>query len=123
MIKVLQSRFFDVLKISRGVRILEKILYTVYRGRAKTMRKNAFLFLFNIYIIFSHVLSYLNTIYGKRQYTHHLLCFYQDIPVTTNGDECLSVPFGTTFIWLDHHSKCIVSPLTRALYRYRQRSV
>ncbi len=32
--------------------------------------------------------------------------------VTINGDECLSVPFGTTFIWLNHCSKCIISLLT-----------
>jgi hypothetical protein len=30
--------------------------------------------------MFSHVLSYLNTTYGEKQYAHHLLCFYQDIP-------------------------------------------
>jgi hypothetical protein len=29
------------------------------------------------------------------------------------------VPFGTTFIWLDHHSKYIFSLLTRILYRRR----
>jgi hypothetical protein len=50
-----------------------------------TTRKNAFLFLFNIYIIFSHILSYINTTYGERQYTHHLLCFYQNISFTIHS--------------------------------------
>jgi hypothetical protein len=37
--------------------------------------------------LFSHVLSYLNTIYGKRQYTDHLLCFYQDIPFRIHSSD------------------------------------
>ncbi len=31
-------------------------------------------------VIFSHVLSYLDATYGEGQYTHHSLCFHQEIP-------------------------------------------
>jgi hypothetical protein len=31
-------------------------------------------------VVFSHVLLYLNATYGVGQYTHHSLCFHQEVP-------------------------------------------
>ena len=51
IIKVLQPRFSNALKISRtGINFL-KVLYVVYKDHLNKTRKNAFLFLFDIYLL------------------------------------------------------------------------